>query len=71
MPGKRKNKMVKKKVCDECGYITKLDSKNCPNCKKNKFNEKYRGVIFVNDPEMSKIAKELDIKNKGIYAIRS
>ena len=57
-----------KKYCKPCKLLVKGSS--CPVCKGNQFVENAKGRIFVNDAEKSEIAKHLNIKVKGEYAIK-
>ncbi|MDA3855485.1 MAG: DNA-directed RNA polymerase subunit E'' [Candidatus Woesearchaeota archaeon] len=58
----------KKKVCKECGFLT--EEKNCPNCKSNQLQEKYKGTVYILDAKESEVAKKIDKSNKGIYALK-
>ncbi|MCA9459098.1 MAG: DNA-binding protein [Nanoarchaeota archaeon] len=63
--------MVKKyKVCKECGFLVENDVKECPNDKSNGFLEKYKGTTVVLNAKKSDVAKKLNIKNNGIYALK-
>jgi RNA polymerase subunit RPABC4/transcription elongation factor Spt4 len=42
--------------CSKCGAVEGLDS--------------FKGKISVLNPEQSEIARELDLKEKGLFAIR-
>lgn len=55
------------KVCRNCGRFVKEDK--CPVCGGTDFSRSWKGVIFVNDPERSKVAQILDIKAPGKYCI--
>jgi len=59
---------VKDKVCKNCGYLTTEDK--CPNCDSNAFLEKYKGKVLVFDAKSSVVAKKLEIKNNGKYALK-
>ncbi len=60
---------MSKKVCEKCKMFVKGDK--CPGCGSSSFSEFYRGRIVVIDPEKSEIAKKLNIKNKGEYAVKT
>ena len=62
--------MKKLKVCKNCGLLHKIDTQICRGCEKNVFDGKYKGFIFINNAEESQIAKKLEIKKDGIYAIK-
>ena len=57
-----------KKICKSCKLFVTGDT--CPNCKTSDFSDSYKGRITILDPEKSEIAKKLNIKFKGEYAIR-
>ncbi len=59
----------KKKVCKKCKIFVEDDK--CPICKGNQFVENWKGRIIVLDTEKSQLAKKMDIKKKGIYAIKA
>ncbi len=58
-----------KKVCENCKMFVKGDK--CPNCGSTSFSDSYRGRIVVIDPEKSEIAKNLNIKVKGEFALKT
>ena len=61
--------MAKKgKVCKTCRIFVEGDK--CPLCQGTQFVENWKGRIIMVNPEKSEIAKKLDIKKKGIYAIK-
>ena len=60
--------MVKKKVCKSCKMF--YDGNDCPGCKSNQFATIWQGRINVLDPVKSDIAKEMDMKKEGEYAIK-
>jgi DNA-directed RNA polymerase subunit E" len=59
---------MKKKVCKNCKIV--VDGLICPICKKNAFTNNFQGQINVLDASKSFIAKKIDIKSKGDYAIK-
>lgn len=62
--------MVKgKKVCNKCKIF--VEDNKCPICKGNQFSESWKGRIIMLKVEGSEIAKKLDIKEKGTYAIKT
>ncbi len=61
--------MKGKKVCKKCKIFVEGDK--CPLCQGNQFAENWKGRIIVTDPEKSDIAKKLNIKKKGVYAIKA
>ena len=57
----------KKKVCKECGALTK--EKVCEICKSNNLADKYKGTVVILS-EDSEVAKKLNIEKKGMYALK-
>jgi len=57
-----------KKICKNCKYL--VEGNVCPICKKNQFTDTMKGRIIITDSEKSEIAKKLDLKVKGEYAIK-
>lgn len=58
---------VKEKVCRNCKRFVR-DSV-CPVCSQSNFSRTWKGMIFVNDPNNSDIAKLLNITVPGKYAL--
>ena len=56
------------KACRECKYIIKSDNK-CPLCGSEDLTEKFYGMVIIIDPEKSEIARMLEIKTPGEYAL--
>jgi len=42
----------------------------CPRCKTPTLSDDYSGLLIVFDPENSAIAKAINIKEKGRYALK-
>ena len=61
---------MKFKACLNCGRLVPKDAEKCPYCGSKEFTENYKGVVFILDPEKSKIAKILGKNEEGIYALR-
>ncbi len=57
-----------KKVCKHCKLFVEKDV--CPICKNSQFNENWKGRIFILNFEKSEVAKNLDMKVNGEYAIK-
>lgn len=57
------------KACKKCKIIVEKGSK-CPICKSKDLSTSYKGEIIIFDPNNSKIAKEINAKTPGTYAIR-
>ena len=62
--------MVKSKACKICNRVYETGDK-CPNCGAKEYTESFKGRIYVTDPEKSEIAKKLNIKGKGNFAIKT
>jgi DNA-directed RNA polymerase subunit E" len=60
----------KQKACKSCKLIFDSGTK-CPRCGSDDLSDSFKGRIFVLDPEKSEVAKNLDIKEKGEYAVKS
>ncbi len=58
----------KEKACKNCKMV--YESNSCPNCQNTDHVEGFKGKITIVDPENSEIAKQLNIKGKGVFAIR-
>ncbi len=58
-----------KKICKSCKLF--VEGTNCPVCKSNQFTDSFKGKLIITDSEKSEIAKKLEIKAKGEYAIRT
>jgi len=59
---------MSKKVCKTCKLF--VESNECPLCKGNQFTESWKGRVIILDAEKSHIAKFMNIKSKGEYAIK-
>ncbi|MEK6907367.1 MAG: transcription elongation factor subunit Spt4 [Nanoarchaeota archaeon] len=58
-----------KKVCKKCKMFVEKDV--CPNCQGNQFTNTWKGRITILNAEKSEIAKKLEIKKDGEYAIKT
>ncbi len=56
------------KACRECHLITK--GSLCPKCKTATLSDDFSGLVIIIDPEESQIAKAMEKKEKGRYALR-
>ncbi|UZE94180.1 MAG: DNA-directed RNA polymerase subunit E'' [Candidatus Pacearchaeota archaeon] len=61
--------MKKKKVCKNCKIF--IEGDKCPICQGTQFVENWKGRVIITNPEKSEIAKKLNIKKRGIYAIKA
>jgi len=62
--------MTKDKVCKICNAIYESGSK-CPKCDSGESTDSYKGKVIVFNPEKSEVAKKLNLKSKGIFAIKT
>ncbi|GAJ12095.1 unnamed protein product [marine sediment metagenome] len=62
--------MAKAKACKVCKKIYETGEK-CPRCGAKEHTEGFKGRIYVFNPEKSEIAKKLNIKDKGNFAIKT
>lgn len=60
---------MKQKACKVCNTIYEGDK--CPKCESKESTESFKGRIVILDSEKSEIAKKLDIKEKGNFAIKT
>jgi len=56
------------KACRDCNTLT--TSAVCPRCKTANMSDDFSGLVIIIDPEESEIAKTMQIKEKGRYALR-
>ena len=56
------------KACRKCHYIT--EGSVCPICKSTSLTTDYSGIVIIIDPEKSEIAKKLQLKHPGMYALK-
>ncbi|MBU3906730.1 MAG: DNA-directed RNA polymerase subunit E'' [Nanoarchaeota archaeon] len=61
--------MSKPKACKICKAIH--EGEKCPNCDSRESTESFKGRVIVLQPENSEIAKKLNIKSKGSFAIKT
>ncbi len=61
--------MPKQKACKICNTIYEGDK--CSKCESKESTESFKGRIVILDAEKSEIAKKLDIKDKGNFAIKT
>ena len=62
--------MAKQKACKICNTIFE-GSEKCPNCGSKEIVDNFKGRIVVFNPEKSEIAKNLELKEKGDFAIKT
>jgi len=68
--GRPPSKKPRLKACRKCGALVTLDTRVCPNCGSTEFTENWEGMIIIEYPELSLLAKELNIDKPGIFAIK-
>ncbi len=61
--------MAKQKACKKCKTI--YIGTKCPKCGNEEASDSFKGKIVIFNPEESEIAKNLNIKDKGEYAIKT
>lgn len=59
---------MSEKACSMCRFITKETV--CPKCRSSSLSDDFSGIVIVFDPENSAIAKAMNIKEKGRYALK-
>jgi len=62
--------MPKEKACKLCNRIYESGEK-CPECDSKESTESFKGRVIVINPEKSEIARKLNIKKKGNFAIKT
>ena len=64
----RSESELSEKACTNCHFMTKENV--CPKCRSTSFSEDYSGLVIMFDPDNSAIAKAMNIKEKGRYALK-
>ncbi|MBS7636747.1 DNA-directed RNA polymerase, subunit E'' [Candidatus Bathyarchaeota archaeon] len=59
---------MSEKACTACHTIA--TSNVCPKCKTPTLSDDFSGLVIIFDPEGSAIAKAMNIKEKGRYALK-
>ena len=59
---------MNEKACANCHFITKESV--CPKCRSTTVSDDFSGLVIVFDSEGSAIAKAMNIKEKGKYALK-
>ncbi|MGB9959364.1 MAG: transcription elongation factor subunit Spt4 [Candidatus Bathyarchaeales archaeon] len=59
---------MSEKACTTCHMIT--SGNMCPKCKTANLSDDFSGLVIIFDPENSEIAKAMNIKEKGRYALK-
>ena len=61
--------MVKPKACKLCNTMLEEGDK-CPNCCSKEITENFKGRAVILNPEKSEVAKKLNLKQGGNFAIK-
>lgn len=59
---------MSEKACPTCHFLTKGNI--CPKCRTTSLSDDFSGLVIVFEPENSSIAKTMNIKEKGRYALK-
>jgi DNA-directed RNA polymerase subunit E" len=59
---------MSEKACSTCHFLTKENM--CPKCRTSGLSDDFSGLVIVFEPEGSAIAKAMNIKEKGRYALK-
>lgn len=59
---------MNEKACPSCHFLTKENT--CPRCRATSLSDDHGGLVVIFDPEKSMIAKAMNIKEKGRYALK-
>ncbi|MGB9675829.1 MAG: transcription elongation factor subunit Spt4 [Candidatus Bathyarchaeales archaeon] len=59
---------MSEKACTTCHFITREST--CPKCKSSSLSDDFNGLVIIFDPQGSAIAKAMNIKEKGQYALK-
>jgi DNA-directed RNA polymerase subunit E" len=60
--------MTKIKACKKCKIL--VEGQTCPICQGTQLVENWKGKIIVLNSEKSEIAKKINLKQKGTYALK-
>jgi DNA-directed RNA polymerase subunit E" len=60
---------MKQKACKNCNKI--YEGEKCIKCDSRESTDSFKGRIVVFNPEKSEIAKKLNLKEKGNFAIKT
>ncbi|MCX6750197.1 MAG: hypothetical protein NTZ83_01960 [Candidatus Pacearchaeota archaeon] len=63
--------MAKPKACKLCRTILEDGGDKCPNCGSKELAENFKGRAVILNPEKSEVAKKLNLKEKGDFAIKT
>ena len=57
----------REKVCRNCKRFVR--GSVCPVCSQSSFSRSWKGIVYINDPSGSEIAKSMDLKVPGKYTV--
>ncbi|MBI4116261.1 DNA-directed RNA polymerase subunit E'' [Candidatus Pacearchaeota archaeon] len=60
---------MKQKACKICSRV--FEGEKCPACGSKESTDSFKGKTIILNSEKSEIAKRLNIKEKGVYAIKT
>lgn len=63
--------MAKAKACKLCETILEGGGDKCPNCGSKELTESFKGRAVILNPEKSEVAKKLNLKEQGNFAIKT
>jgi len=59
---------MSEKACRKCHLIAR--GSICPRCKETTMSDDFSGLVIIFDPEGSRIAEVMGVKEKGKYALK-
>lgn len=59
---------MSEKACPVCHIVT--SGNMCPKCKTTGLSDDFSGIVIIFDPDNSAIARAMNIKEKGRYALK-
>jgi DNA-directed RNA polymerase subunit E" len=62
--------MAKPKACKLCNTMVEEGDK-CPSCGSKELSENFKGRAVILNPEKSEVAKKLNLKQGGNFAIKT
>lgn len=60
--------MAAEKACKECKTV--YSGSKCPKCGSTESVDSFKGKVVILKPEQSEIAKNLNLKEEGQFAVR-
>ena len=59
---------MSEKACTNCHFLARENV--CPKCKGTSLSDDFSGLAIIFEPEASAIAKAMNVKEKGRFALR-